>query len=153
MKRQSFRLPPQDYILSLQNLTRLALLYNGLKETKELQGNAFGRRSFADWLNDQLISIDGNVFDFDGDLIWDNLSELDNVSGSEHFYCCVDDAFNDDASFRWVSTFSNYAVTPPKRNRLHLIQNRMELITAAFIISGLYQPQIEGWENPFTDEG
>jgi hypothetical protein len=144
MNTGKLKLPPQDYILSLINLIRLALLYNGLKATKKAEGDKFGRRSFADWLNDQLISFDGNVYDFDGNLIWDNLSEQDHFSGGEHCHSCVDDAFNDDASFRWVSTFSNYAVTPPKRNRLHLIQYRMELITAAFIISGLYQPQIEG---------
>ncbi|WP_022694719.1 hypothetical protein [Ponticaulis koreensis] len=153
MGQPTFQLPPQAYILSLLNLTRLALLYNGLKATKKAEGDKFGRRSFADWLNDQLVSIDYNVFDFDGCLIWDNLSEQDNFSGVENHYSCVDYAFNDDASFRWVSAFSNYAVTPPKRNRLHLIQYRMQLITAAFIISGLYEPQIDGWENPFTPQG
>ncbi len=168
MELPTLVLPPQAFVLSTKNITCLALLHNGLKATKEAEfklekenlkqkgkpdshiPSVFSRRIFPDWINDQLTTSVGKVFNSEGELLWDNLCE-----GHDHIGQCtacmnVDQAFNDDASFRWVSTFSDYALKPPKRNRLHLIQYRVELITAAFIIAGQYDPQIEGWENPFA---
>lgn len=168
MELPTLDLPNQAFVLSTKNITCLALLHNGLKATKEAEfkfekeklkqkgkthshiPSVFSRRLLPDWMNDQLTTKVDKVYNSAGELLWDNLCEGDDFFGQCTAFMNVDHAFNDDGSFRWVSTFSGYALNPPKRNRLHLIQYRVELITAAFIISGLYDPQIEGWENPFA---
>ena len=142
-------LPPQDYVLSIKNLVRLSLLYNGMANEYKNKGVEFARRDFPDWINDQLISVDGNIYDSEGNIVWNNLDDQDDHNGEGAHTMSVDRAFNDDPSYRWVSDFSGYGLNPPQHNHLHHIKWRMQLITAAFLISGRYQPQINGWTSPF----
>ena len=102
MERNVFRLPPQDFILSIFNLVCLALLYNGLKASIEQQRRRkrdkrkWGRDQFAPWLAEQLFRHDVVIKRDDGTMV--SLHDT-----------CVDEAFNDVGTFRWVSTFSKYA--------------------------------------------
>ncbi|MEO1039517.1 MAG: hypothetical protein AAFX09_08220 [Pseudomonadota bacterium] len=149
MEDATFRLPPRDYVLSTTNIVRMSRLYYLLAKTGEKEGYEFGRREFPNWMTDQLTSVDGNIENDRRKIVWDNLSPQSDFMGEGSKTMTVDRAFNDDPSFRWVTDFANIAVTPPTRNHLHRIQWRVELITAAFLISGLYTPRIEGWKNPF----
>ena len=149
MEHTKFRLPPQTYVLSIENLVRLSRLYNGLVGERTTKGAEFSRRDFPDWMTDQLTSIDGNIVDDRGKIVWNNLDEQNDQLGEDEATMSVDRAFNDDLSFRWVSDFSDYALNPPACNHLKRIAWRMQLITASFLISGRYAPQVRGWKNTF----
>lgn len=95
---------------------RLAIATANLVATEGLS-----RRQLADWQAHWIYLHEGPIFWPDGTPfeIWDTL---------------IDDAYNDDQSFRWLSSFVKFAVKPPKQAPQNRILMRLRLLSLAFQI-------------------
>ena len=95
---------------------RLAMATRSQMEREDLS-----RRQFPDWLADV-------IYGHDGPILWANGS---------HFYATdtfIDDAFNNDGSFRWLSDFVSFAERVPRQNPQIRVLNRLRIISLAFQI-------------------
>ena len=79
------------------------------------------RRDFPNWLADTIYGFEGQVFGPDGEA-FDMPDTL------------IDDAFNDDGSFRWLSDFLKLKDRLPKQRPQHRILPRLRLIELALKI-------------------
>ncbi len=80
------------------------------------------RRAFPNWLADV-------IFGCDGQIVW---------GSGERFVIldtAIDDAFNNDGSFRWLSDFLDFAETPPRQRPQERVLCRLRLIDLAFRIA------------------
>jgi len=80
------------------------------------------RRAIPDWIADQ-------IFGFEGAIVWPDgrMFELTDTA--------IDEAFNDDGSFRWLSDFLQFAETEPKQRPQARVLGRLRLIDLAFRIA------------------
>jgi hypothetical protein len=86
---------------------------------KELE---LSRRNFPNWMTDA-------IFGFDGEILWPHGAPFE-VSDT-----AIDDAFNDDGSFRWISDFLRIADQPMKQAPQQRVLSRLRLIDLAFRIA------------------
>lgn len=82
---------------------------------------ALSRREIPNWLAD-------TIYGYHGKIEWPNGQEF-NISDT-----AIDDAFNNDGSFRWLSDFVRMAETPPKQAPQYRVVVRLRLIDLAFKI-------------------
>ncbi|WP_340149007.1 hypothetical protein [uncultured Sneathiella sp.] len=80
------------------------------------------RREIPNWITD-------TIYGFDGKILWPHGQEFI-VSDT-----AIDDAFNNDGSFRWLSDFIASADREPRRNPQARLLDRLRLIDLAFRIS------------------
>lgn len=80
------------------------------------------RREIPNWIADQL-------FGFEGAIVWPDGRAFDLTDTA------IDDAFNDDGSFRWLSDFLRFAEEPPKQRPQSRVLDRLRLIDLAFRIA------------------
>jgi len=80
------------------------------------------RRAIPDWIADQL-------FGFEGVIVWPDGKpfELSDTA--------IDETFNDDGSFRWLSDFLRFAEAEPRQRPQARVLNRLRLIDLAFRIA------------------
>jgi len=79
------------------------------------------RRAIPDWIAD-------HVFGFEGVIVWPDGAPFV-VSDT-----AIDEAFNDDGSFRWLSDFLRFADTEPRQRPQARVLARLRLIDLAFRI-------------------
>lgn len=103
------RLPHEDELLSHAALSELARFYIMVGKS---------RREFATWLASEIFLFKGEMVDADGAVF-----ELDDVA--------IDEAFNNDGSFRWLSDFRQFASRPPKQVPQRRVIPRLQLIALA----------------------
>lgn len=92
----------------------------------QMERAGMSRRQFPDWLADV-------IYGYDGPILWSNGS---------HFYATdtlIDDAFNNDGSFRWLSDFVTFAEREPRQSPQVRVLTRLRVISLAFQID---QPNI-----------
>ena len=79
------------------------------------------RREFPNWMADV-------IFGYEGQLLWPH--------GGPFIVrdTAIDDAFNDDGSFRWLSDFLKFAEFEPKQRPQYRVLGRLRLIDLAFRI-------------------
>jgi len=80
------------------------------------------RRAIPDWIADQ-------VFGFEGVIVWADGQPFD-LSDTG-----IDEAFNDDGSFRWLSDFLRFAEAEPRQRPQTRVLDRLRLIDLAFRIA------------------
>ncbi len=80
------------------------------------------RRDIPNWIAD-------HVFGFDGLIVWP--TGLPFVLSD----AAIDDAFNDDGSFRWLSDFLRFVQSPPRQRPQERILDRLRLLDLAFRIA------------------
>lgn len=87
-----------------------------------LAQTALSRRGFANWLTDVIFEYEGAIVCPDGRpfAVTDTL---------------VDDAFNNDGSFRWLSDFIRFADKEPRQSPQRGILARLRVIDLAFRIA------------------
>tara|TARA_R110002110_G_scaffold415618_1_gene652474 strand:- start:7083 stop:7532 length:450 start_codon:yes stop_codon:yes gene_type:complete len=106
-----------DDLLRKSYFRRLAIASAALKSELELS-----RREFPDWMADV-------IHGYEGQILWSH-GGVFTVSDT-----AIDDAFNDDGSFRWLSDFFAFALTPPKQRPHYGVITRLRLIDLAFRIA------------------
>ena len=79
------------------------------------------RREIPNWMADV-------IFGFDGRILWPDLRDFPITD------TLIDDAFNDDGSFRWFSDFIQFKDRFPKQRPQHRILHRLRVIDLAFRI-------------------
>jgi len=89
------------------------------------------RRAIPDWIADQLFAFEGMIVWPDG---WP--FELSDTA--------IDEAFNDDGSFRWLSDFLRFAETEPQQRPQARVLDRLRLIDLAFRIAKPGQARLIG---------
>jgi hypothetical protein len=89
------------------------------------------RRAIPDWIADQ-------IYGFEGAILWPDgrAFELSDTA--------IDDAFNDDGSFRWLSDFLRFAETEPRQRPQARVLDRLRLIDLAFRIAKPEQARLIG---------
>tara|TARA_R110001606_G_scaffold399304_1_gene584236 strand:+ start:13190 stop:13636 length:447 start_codon:yes stop_codon:yes gene_type:complete len=87
--------------------------------TEEL---SLSRRHIPDWIADV-------IYAHEGEIIWAHGGPFI-VSDT-----AIDDAFNNDGSFRWLSSFVRFAEEPPKQAPQYRVITRLRLIELAFQIA------------------
>lgn len=97
--------------------SRLAMATAALKEELGLS-----RRSIADWMADV-------IYGYEGKIVWPG-GKLFSVSDT-----AIDDVFNGDGSFRWLSEFIRYGEVPPRIMPQVRLLDRLRLIDLAFRIA------------------
>lgn len=80
------------------------------------------RRAIPDWIADR-------VFGFDGAVVWPD-GEPFAISDT-----AIDEAFNDDGSFRWLSDFLRFAEEAPRQRPQARVLDRLRLLDLAFRIA------------------
>ncbi len=114
------QLAPDIYVASDWELRRaahycrMAIVLGELKKSLGLP-----RRQIADWLSDTIYSYPGRILLPDGRPY--SLPE-------------IDDAFNNDGSFRWLSDFLRATTEPPRQQPQRRILARLRLIDLALRI-------------------
>lgn len=106
-----------DELLRRSYYWRLAIASVALKTEKKLP-----RREFPNWMADV-------IHGYEGQILWGHGGPF-TVSDT-----AIDDAFNDDGSFRWLSDFFAFALTPPKQRPHYGVIARLRLIDLAFRIA------------------
>lgn len=96
---------------------RLAIATAALKDEFELS-----RRDIPDWIADV-------VYGYEGEIIWAHGGAY-TISDT-----AIDDAFNNDGSFRWLSSFIRFAEDPPRQAPQYRVITRLRLIELAFQIA------------------
>jgi len=89
------------------------------------------RRAIPDWIADQ-------VFGFEGAIVWPDGRAFDLTDTS------IDEAFNDDGSFRWLSDFLRFAESEPRQRPQVRVLARLRLIDLAFRIDKPKQARLIG---------
>jgi len=89
------------------------------------------RRAIPDWIADQ-------IYSFEGVIVWPDGRAFD-VSDT-----AIDEAFNDDGSFRWLSDFLRFAETEPRQRPQARVLDRLRLIDLAFRIAKPDQARVIG---------
>ena len=79
------------------------------------------RREIPNWTADV-------IFEYEGRILWPNLKPFTITNTA------IDDAFNDDGSFRWFSSFIQFKDRFPKMRPQYRILRRLRLIDLAFRI-------------------
>lgn len=105
-----------DELTRISYFQRLAVATARLKADQELS-----RREIPDWIADV-------IHGFEGHIVW--------AHGGVFLIAdtAIDEAFNDDGSFRWLSGFINFAEEPPKQRPQFRVVRRLRLIDLAFRI-------------------
>jgi len=83
---------------------------------------ALSRREMPDWIAD-------TIYAYRGEVVWPEGRPF-NVSDTD-----IDDAFNNDGSFRWLSGFIRFADAAPRQAPQSRILDRLRLIDLAFRIA------------------
>lgn len=89
------------------------------------------RRAIPDWIADQVYGFEGVIVLTDGQPF-----ELSDTA--------IDEAFNDDGSFRWLSDFLRFAETEPHQRPQARVLERLRLIDLAFRIAKPEQARLIG---------
>lgn len=105
-------IPDDDVLLNPVTVHRLAIA---------LQGYALARRHVPDFIVDTVYGYPGIILNADRTVFC--ICRMD-----------VDEAFNDDGTFRWVSDFLRFTMAPPKQRAQLRILKRLRLIALALII-------------------
>ncbi len=79
------------------------------------------RREIPNWIVDTIYNFEGTIHYPEGRLFI--ISDTD-----------IDDAFNGDGSFRWLSDFIKFATIPPKQNPQSRLLERLRLLDLALQI-------------------
>lgn len=95
---------------------RLAIATAALKTELEIS-----RREIPNWIADA-------IYGYDGMILWPS-GVVFQVGDTD-----IDDAFNNDGSFRWLSTFICFADVPPLQAPQRRVFDRLRLIDLAFRI-------------------
>ena len=105
-----------DELQQLAYFRRLAIASAALMDE-----DAVSRREFPNWVADA-------IFNFDGPILWPH--------GGAFIVrdTAIDDAFNNDGSFRWLSGFIRFAEDPPRQAPQYRVLARLRLIDLAFKI-------------------
>ena len=112
MKQRIIRVATCEQLLNLHYFARLAIATANLD---------MPRRKIPDWMAT-------TIYLYDGLIVWpDGLPFLIPDTA-------IDDAFNDDGSFRWLSDFLKFAVRSPRQKPQRRILPRLRLIDLAFRI-------------------
>jgi len=80
------------------------------------------RRAIPDWIADQ-------VYAFEGAILWPDGTPFSITDTA------IDEAFNDDGSFRWLSDFLRFAEMEPRQRPQARVLGRLRLIDLAFRIA------------------
>ncbi len=107
-----------DWVLRKPNFGQK--LTKGTKAIMDV--HCLSRRDFADWLADTIFGFEGRIVGPDGRPfpVTDTL---------------IDDAFNGDGSFRWLSDFLRLADNPPKQRPQRRVLSRYRIIELALRIN------------------
>jgi len=89
------------------------------------------RRAIPDWIADQ-------VYGFEGEILWPDGAPFVVTDTA------IDEAFNDDGSFRWLSDFLRFADTEPRQRPQARVLDRLRLIDLAFRIAKPDQARLIG---------
>jgi len=89
------------------------------------------RRAIPDWIADQ-------VFGFEGVILWPDGTPFPVTDTA------IDEAFNDDGSFRWLSDFLRFAEMEPRQRPQARVLTRLRLIDLAFRIAKPDQARLIG---------
>jgi hypothetical protein len=116
---RSIVIPPDDVLLDRKFQRRVAVLLASLN---------IPRRRIADWIADTIYGFGGKIEDSDGDRF--GLYPDD-----------VDEAFDNEGSFRWISDFVKLADRPSRQSPQRRVLARIRLIVLCLIICGL----LESW--------
>jgi len=79
------------------------------------------RREIPNWMADVIFDFEGTIRSLEGR----NVEVKDTA---------IDDAFNNDGSFRWLSDFVGFADESPRQAAQHRVINRLQLLDLAFKI-------------------
>lgn len=105
-------IPDDDVLLHPVTIHRFAIA---------LQNRSLSRRSVANFILDEVYGYRGLILNADRTVFC--ICRMD-----------VDEAFNDDGTFRWVSDFILFTKAPPKQRAQRRILKRLRLIALALII-------------------
>jgi hypothetical protein len=105
-------IPDDDVLLNPIAIHRFAIA---------LQNQSLSRRSVANFILDVVYGYRGLILNADRTVFC--ICRMD-----------VDDAFNDDGTYRWVSDFLRFTMAPPKQRAQRRILKRLQLIALALII-------------------
>lgn len=82
-------------------------------------GLEVSRRKLPDMIADA-------IYGFEGKIIWPD--------GAPYDLPCIDEAFGDEGTFRWLSDFIKFAVVPPRQVPQRRVLERLRLIDLYFRI-------------------
>lgn len=106
-----------DELSCLSYFRRLAIACAALKAELSL-----ARRDIPDWISDVIFAYEGRIlWPHDGPFIVRDTA--------------IDDAFNNDGSFRWLSDFLEFADRTPCQRPQYRVLTRLRLIDIAFRIA------------------
>ena len=140
--------PSSDDVLTIGFYHRLAKAVANLSDD---DGLPLSRRKVPDWMAECLFREDVRFFLADG-------SEL-HISDT-----AIDDAFNNDGSFRWLSDLVAYAERPPLQTPHANLYSRLMLIALSFWVASpeiaegfasdecLSQPQCGHWAFAYFED-
>lgn len=106
-----------DELSCLSYFRRLAIASAALKNELELS-----RREIPDWMA-------GAIFHYEGRILWTHDGPF-LVRDT-----AIDDAFNNDGSFRWLTDFLGFAERMPRQRPQYRVLTRLRLIDLAFRIA------------------
>ena len=113
---------PKIVVATDEELTRRSYFQRLAIAAAALMAEAeVSRREFPNWMADVILSYEGKV-------MWPHGGPF-TVRDT-----AIDDAFNNDGSFRWLSGFINFAEAAPRQNPQYRILTRLRLIDLAFKI-------------------
>ena len=114
---------PKIYVATDDELSRISYFRRLAIASAALKSElALSRRSIPDWLADA-------IFSYEGRILWPHEGPFIVRDTA------IDDAFNNDGSFRWISGFLNFAEVPPRQAPQYRVMTRLRLIDLAFRIA------------------
>lgn len=118
--RERMTRPKRVTILLHENLD-LGSVDRILDLSADMQRLDLSRRQVADWMADRIFAFEGNILNEDGSPF---------EVGDE----AIDEAFNNDGSFRWLSDFLRATKERPRQRAQRRIHQRLKLIYIALCI-------------------
>lgn len=110
-------------VASDDELTRLSCFRRMAMATASLvRSEGISRRRFPDWLAD-------TIYGYEGEIVWAHGGAF-TISDT-----AIDDAFNNDGSFRWLWGFVRFADETPRQAPQQRVLARLRLIELAFQIA------------------
>ncbi len=111
--------PEPEEVLTRSYYHQLA---KAVADLRNADGSYMSRRSVPDWMADQLFDERVRFIREDGTLL-----EISDTA--------IDDAFNDDGTFRWLSYLVAFAESPPRQAPQARIAERLILLSLAFWVA------------------